>query len=63
MTITNTKAGRRELSQRGKHTRSELNRVRLRLYHALNRRDKLSGETEANEELITQLQAQERELA
>lgn len=48
---------------RGKHDRTELNRVRLRIYHAKNRRDTLALETQTNDELLEQLLQQEQGLA
>lgn len=47
---------------RGRHDRSELNRVRLRLYHAKNRQDTLRLETAENNALLATLLAQEKVL-
>lgn len=47
---------------RGLHDRSELNRVRLRLYHARNRALRLEDETLANIGLLETLEQQERAL-
>lgn len=48
---------------RGRHDRSELNRVRLRLYHAKNRQDTLRLETDENNALLAELVEQEKVLA
>lgn len=48
---------------RGLHDRSELNRVRLRLYHARTRQLKLADETTANEAVLAELIQQEQSLA
>ncbi len=50
-------------SLRGLHDRSELNKVRLRLYHANRRQMKLADETHANNVLLLELAQQEQELA
>lgn len=48
---------------RGKHERSELNRVRLRLYHAKNRQETLRFEAAENDALLAKLLEQEKVLA
>lgn len=48
---------------RGKHDRSELNRVRLRIFHAKNRQDMLRLETAENDRLLENLLEQEKALS
>lgn len=48
---------------RGKHDRSELNRVRLRVFHAKNRQDTLRLETAENDRLLEILLEQEKALS
>lgn len=48
---------------RGKHDRSELNRVRLRIFHAKNRQDTLRLETAENDRILENLLEQEKTLA